>query len=275
MDGAGLLDEMDFDAGLDDFYSGTGQTINLQPQPKSAGNDVESGGVPQMGIESGAPASEGDGGNGAAALAAASAAAAAAGAIGSALLGGKLGQAQELMGESVNGAVAKAALAAVPTSLQPMKESASQYLQKAQPWKQFFWPLSIPAAADGCSRITANIYTFQTNYAIGFVLFMAFSILFQPSQMVCIACTVAAWVMFLKKNDDPEWKPSFNGRELGPVQRWLALVFVSMVVLWLGGAGALIINSSLLYMCLVVAHGLLHDTTPKELPGANAPPIPL
>lgn len=275
MDDAGLLDEMNFDASLDDFYSGNGHTVNLQPRPMSFGIDTESGAVSQMSVESGGSPSEGDGSKGAAMLAAASAAAAAAGAIGSALMGGKLGQAQEMMGDSVNGAVAKTALAAVPTSLQPVKESASQYLQKAQPWKDFFWPLSIPTAADGCSRVTANIYTFQTNYAIGFVMFMALSILAQPSQLVCIACTVAAWVLFLKKNDDPEWKPTFNGRELGPVQRWLALALVSTVVLWLGGAGALIINSALLYMCLVVVHGLLHDTAPKDLPGASGPPVPL
>merc|ERR1712187_635848 len=105
----------------------------------------------------------------------------------------------------------------------PVKETASNMIRKAQPWRDFLLPLSIPSASDGCSRITANLYCFQTNYAILFVLQLVLNIVFHPSALISIVVTAVVWVLFLKKNEDPDWKPQLGGMALGPVQRWLAL----------------------------------------------------
>merc|ERR550532_531348 len=100
-----------------------------------------------------------------------------------------------------------AASAAVPASLKPVKEQAGRFLQRAKPWREFAWPLSVPSAADGCSRLTANVYNFQTNYSILFVAQLVLAIVLKPSALVAVVATVVAWVLFLKKNDDPDWAP--------------------------------------------------------------------
>jgi len=184
--------------------------------------------------------------------------------------GGNLSVAQSVLGEAVKGA----ANAAVPTSLQPVKEQAGRFLQKAQPWKEFLLPLSVPSASDGCSRLTANIYNFQTNYAILFVVQLVLAIVLQPSALICVVLTVIVWIFFLKKNDDPDWAPVVGGVPLGPMQRWLLMLACTAIVL-LFVAGSAIFNSALLYVMCAFAHGVIHDPSAKGIPGSSNPPVVL
>ena len=71
-----------------------------------------------------------------------------------------------------------------------------------RPWRDFAWPLSVPSANEGCSRLSANVFHFQTNYFILFVFNLMLSILTQPSALMCIIVTCVAWVLFLKKNEE-------------------------------------------------------------------------
>merc|ERR1719422_2679149 len=116
-------------------------------------------------------------------------AAAAAGAAASVLMSSNFSVAKTVLG----GVVENMANATVPTSLEPVKEKTCKFLSKAQPWREFLLPLSIPAASEGCSRLTANIYNFQTNYAILFVLQLVFALVLQPSALICIAVTAIVW----------------------------------------------------------------------------------
>mmetsp|Transcript_56134 Transcript_56134/g.112524 ORF Transcript_56134/g.112524 Transcript_56134/m.112524 type:complete len:274 (+) Transcript_56134:65-886(+) len=265
----GLLEDMKFDAELDGFFSGTGGTVNLSPQ--SFGNPTDDGAIP-TGTMPKAPTDEGNGSATAAAAmgAAAFTAAATAGAVGSALMGGNLSVAQSVLGEAVKGA----ANAAVPTSLQPVKEQAGRFLQKAQPWKDFLLPLSVPAASDGCSRLTANIYSFQTNYAILFVIQLVLAIVLQPSALISVVVTVIVWIFFLKKNDDPEWAPVVGGMPLGPMQRWLLMTALTVIIL-LFFAGSAIFNAALMYLLCAFAHGIVHDPSAKGIPASENPPVTL
>lgn len=261
-DDNGLLEDMKFDAELDNFFAGnsTSGTVNLQPQPMSFGSPLEEDPKPPSGNLD-PPKVDNSAGAGAGGAAVAAAAAAAA----TALMGGKLGVAQGLVG----GAVESMANAAVPTSLQPVKETAGKFLQKAQPWRQFLWPFSIPDAKEGCSRITANIYNFQTNYAILFVMQLVVSIVMQPSALICIGIICIVWVFFLKKNDDPDWAPVVGGMQLGPTQRWLALAAITALLL-LFVAGSTIFNASLFYVLCAFGHGVLHIPPEMSNPASAA-----
>jgi len=162
----------------------------------------------------------------------------------------------------------------VPTGCLPVKDQASSFLSRAQPWRQFLWPLSVPSANEGCSRITANIYNFQTNYAILFVVQLILSVIMQPSALICLVSTAVVWVMFLKKNDDPEWKPEIGGVALSPMQRWLSLAAITTIVL-LMFVGGVIFNAALMYLLFALAHGIIHDPAGKLIPGEQGDPVPI
>jgi len=262
------LEDMQFDSELEGFLSGSGGTVNLQPQSlgKSFSNSLDE--EPEA---AGAPGA----GAGAGAKAAAAAAAAATSAAASALMGGKLTDAQSIIGNALGTAMGTMATVAVPTSLQPVKERAGLFLSKARPWRNFLCPLSVPSANEGCSRITANVYHFQANYAILFVATLVLTILLQPSALICIALTVVAWMLFLKKNEDPDWQPAVGGVQLGPMQRWLALACVTALLL-LFFVGGTIFNTTLLYMLCAAIHGVVHDASSYGPPATgDGLPVPL
>jgi len=260
------LEDLNLENGLDDFYAGTSSgVVNLQPMPTSLGSPQDTtasteGTFGKMDSDKGGDArSESVAGAAGAAAAAASAAAAA-------LIGGKL---------SVSQVVEGVGTAVVPTSLAPVKEKAGKFLQKAQPWREFLLPLSLPTAAEGCSRMTANVYNFQTNYAILFVVQLLLTILLQPSALLSIVILAVVWVFFLKKNDDPDWHPEIGGVKLGPVQRWLALAAVTVIVL-LFMAGSAISDAIFLFVALAFVHSVVHDPVAKGVPGAaDNPPVEL
>jgi hypothetical protein len=257
----GLLEDMPFEADLEGFFNGTAPSVgmvNLEPSAFSHSSE---------------PVGEVDGVKDAPSNGAASVGAAAA-AVGSALIGGKFSDAQDIMGKTAGTLLATVGTAAVPSSLQPVKEKAGAFLQKAQPWREFLLPLSMPDASAGCARLTSNIYQFQTNYAILFVVQLVISIFMQPSALMSIVIVMVVWVIFLKKNDDPEWKPTISGVELGPMQRWLFLAVITALIL-MTVAGNTIFNAALMYCGFVVAHGLVHDVSAKSRSAQEVEGVPL
>lgn len=252
-EGDGLFEDMKFDDDLEGFFSGkTTGIVNLQPSPVSLGSPTPQETEPLKGASGAETSSPMSGVADTARLAA------------GAFMGGRFGVAQLLMSSAVSGAMEKM----VPSSFQPVTEQAGKFMGKAQPWRDFLLPMSVPPASEGCSRITANIYNFQTNYAILFVLQLVLAIVLQPSALITIVLTVLVWMSFLKKNEDPEWKPTLGGMELGPMQRWLLLAAVTAIVL-LFVAGGAIFNAALLYLFAMLAHGVLHDPSAQGIPGAS------
>eukprot|EP00434_Breviolum_minutum_P017149 symbB.v1.2.015136.t1/scaffold1124.1/size136573/2 len=237
-----FLDDMKFDAELEGFFNGTTNTVNLQPQATSFGNEEPLPAGPKS------TAQQDDSSGFRAAML-------------SSLLGSRLGALQGVLTgilgrhpqhklrwmaastELVSRGSQESATAATPSSLGAVKDQATSFLAKAQPWREFIWPLSVPSANEGCSRLSANVFNFQTNYAILFVaswmnesiaeltpstschpkVELVLSILTQPSALMCIVVTVITWVLFLKKNEDPDWAPKIGGVVLSPMQRWLLL----------------------------------------------------
>eukprot|EP00929_Paragymnodinium_shiwhaense_P105988 TRINITY_DN71065_c0_g1_i2.p1 TRINITY_DN71065_c0_g1~~TRINITY_DN71065_c0_g1_i2.p1 ORF type:complete len:282 (-),score=45.55 TRINITY_DN71065_c0_g1_i2:120-878(-) len=238
MEDTGLL--QDFESDLDSFYSSG--AVDLEPLPASMTSALQET-APLVSGSSQATGSSAPSSSGASSLAAA--AGAAAGAI--------IGKAA--MADAVEGLAQAASPSAI--SLSSARESAGAILQKAKPWREFLMPLSLPKATDACSRLTANMYCFQSNYAILFVL------------------TAVIWLLFLRKNEDPDWKPKLGGMELGPMQRWLGLLGVTVLVLFVM-AGGTILNSALGYVTLAIGHGLLHDPAQTMDGSAGGPdPVPL
>merc|ERR1712039_509123 len=127
---------------------------------------------------------------------------------------------------------------------------------------EFLFPVSIPSASECCTRLTANTYTFQTNYAILFVLQLVLAIVFQPSALITIIMTVVVWIFFLKKNDDPDWAPIVGGVQLGPMQRWLCMLAATAIIL-LFVVGGVVFNTAMLFCVFIFVHGVLHDAGAK------------
>lgn len=266
-----LLEDLKFDADaeLEGFFAGkTPQMVNLQPLPEHGLGSSEGSSTAASSSSEGGGAAAGTGTGGAAAAAGVAGAAAAATAAVAGLASMVIGK--SALPPMVNSVMEKA----VPSMLQPSAEKAGAFLKKAQPWKDFLLPLSIPAASEGCSRLTANIYNFQTNYAILFTAQLMLAILVQPSALICIIITVVIWVFFLKKNDDPEWAPAINGAQLGPMQR-LLLMAASTVIVLLFMVGGIIVNTCFFYLVLAFAHGVLHDPSTLGMPGGKEGSLPL
>ncbi|CAJ1362207.1 unnamed protein product [Effrenium voratum] len=245
--------EADFgelDAELEGFFNGTTSTVNLQPHPTSFGSEEKTSTsapkAPQAEPVSGFRAS----------------------------MAGLLGRAAVLQGVmSLLGQAEGAGASPIPSSVGSVKDQATSFLSKAQPWREFVWPLSVPTANEGCSRLSANVFNYQTNYAILFVVQLILSILTQPSALMCIILTVITWVLFLKKNEDPDWAPKLGGVVLSPMQRWLLLAAVTAIVLllWVGGP---IFNAALMYLFFFLAHGLLHEP-PRGVAAGVGDPVPI
>lgn len=264
MEDDGFLEDMKFDSELDGFFAGTGGTVNLQPQPMFFGVKMQE----STPLKETTPSATGTTtGTGTGAGAAAAAIAAFATFVGSAT-GGRFGMSPNVLGD----AVGNLAATALPSSLQNAKGQVGSFLSKAQPWREFVWPLSVPPASQGCSRITANVYNFQTNYAILFVVMLVMSIIMQPSALICIGLTILVWVLFLKKNDDPEWAPTLGGVALSPMQRWLLLAATTALVLLIF-VGGTIFNAALMFVLFAIAHGIVHDPSAKGVPGEYPVPI--
>merc|ERR1712151_583532 len=104
---------------------------------------------------------------------------------------------------------------------------------------------------------------------------LVLNILLQPSALITLIMTAVVWMFFLKKNDDPEWKPEVGGVALGPTQRILALSALTLLVLLIM-TGSTIFNSMLMFVVFVFVHGVVHDPAGKGLPanGGEAP-VPL
>lgn len=262
-----LLEDLEFNVNpeLEGFLSGPSiGTVCLEMPPTCIGNADE---VPSGTISGEAEKSKTEGG------------AAGGGGIGAAANAGVAALTGLVMGAMANkaaagmlgGVVEKVTPAVALSSVQ----TAGKMLRKAQPWKDFCWPLSVPSASEGCSRITANVYNFQTNYAILFVAQLVLAILWQPSALISLIITVVVWVFFLKKNEDPEWAPELGGVALGPMQRWLLLAAATAVIL-LFVAGGTIINTSFMFLLFSFCHGVFHDPSALGVPGGgDGPPVPL
>eukprot|EP00929_Paragymnodinium_shiwhaense_P105987 TRINITY_DN71065_c0_g1_i1.p1 TRINITY_DN71065_c0_g1~~TRINITY_DN71065_c0_g1_i1.p1 ORF type:complete len:300 (-),score=44.67 TRINITY_DN71065_c0_g1_i1:120-932(-) len=256
MEDTGLL--QDFESDLDSFYSSG--AVDLEPLPASMTSALQET-APLVSGSSQATGSSAPSSSGASSLAAA--AGAAAGAI--------IGKAA--MADAVEGLAQAASPSAI--SLSSARESAGAILQKAKPWREFLMPLSLPKATDACSRLTANMYCFQSNYAILFVLYLVIAVVLHPSALISLVLTAVIWLLFLRKNEDPDWKPKLGGMELGPMQRWLGLLGVTVLVLFVM-AGGTILNSALGYVTLAIGHGLLHDPAQTMDGSAGGPdPVPL
>lgn len=178
-------------------------------------------------------------------------------------------------GESSGGASSQRA--SLPASLPGsdlLTPEQSRFLNSARPWKDFLLPVSIPSASSIIPRFSANLFHFQTNYALVLLVCLAIEILLHPSTLVSILFTMAVWVIFMKKNNDPEWNPKIGTFQPGPLQRLLVLGAVTAVVL-LSTAGSTISSTALLYLGFVVVHGLLHDPVAVANVGFDGTPVPL
>jgi general stress protein CsbA len=105
--------------------------------------------------------------------------------------------------------------------------------------------------------LEVNLTHYQINYAILFLLQMVVAIITNPHCLVVICVLVLVWMVFLKKNDDPNWEVNVGGVSLGKTQRWMVLSAITSIVL-LCVVGQILFSAAFFCAVLVVIHGILH-----------------
>eukprot|EP00913_Durusdinium_trenchii_P014614 g13713.t1 len=126
-------------------------------------------------------------------------------------------------------------------AIEPFKLKYGHYLTQLRPWREFI-RLSKPEG-DIQKRLQMNLSHFQINYAVVF--------------LVVICVMAAVWILFLKKNDDPNWVVSVGGMPMGKTQRWMALSGITAIVL-LCVVGQVMFSAAFFCSILVLVHGILH-----------------
>eukprot|EP00930_Biecheleria_cincta_P035040 TRINITY_DN24137_c0_g2_i1.p1 TRINITY_DN24137_c0_g2~~TRINITY_DN24137_c0_g2_i1.p1 ORF type:complete len:204 (-),score=27.66 TRINITY_DN24137_c0_g2_i1:235-846(-) len=149
----------------------------------------------------------------------------------------------------------------IKETVESLNHKYGHYFAKIKPWREFF-QLSKPHG-EVKTRLWRNLIDFQMNYALIFLLGMIFTIVLDPKCLVVILSLVLIWVLFLKKNDNPEWHLSVGGLELGKSQRWLVLVTLTGLILFCV-VGQALFSVAVCYTGLVVVHGILHPL-PEDL----------
>merc|ERR1719210_1620544 len=100
----------------------------------------------------------------------------------------------------------------VKRALEPYQKKYGHYLGKMRSWREFI-RLSKPEG-DIKRRLEVNLTHYQINYAVIFLVQMISAIVMNPKCLVVICVLVLVWVVFLKKNDDPNWEVSVGGMSL-------------------------------------------------------------
>lgn len=161
-----------------------------------------------------------------------------------------------------NGGATGAFLAAGATSLFAAAPQIGQdaintlkfQLGNMKPWPQFLWPYNKPDdSAAALTQMTSNFAYFQTNYALCFVAYLIFQIVYSPISLFTIAFFTLTWLWFLKKNEDPEWVVAVGGIPLGPTQRYVVLILVTALMVFML-CGSLILSSCLFFAFFAGIH---------------------
>jgi len=155
-----------------------------------------------------------------------------------------------------------------------MSSEPARFLSNAHPWRNFFLPISLPASNGTLPRFRDNLFHYQTNYAIVFLACLIIEILLHPSALVSIVCTIAFWVVFMKKNSDPDWNPKVGNFQPGPSQRLLMCAVITAVVL-VSTAGSTVSGTALFFLSFVIGHGFLHDPVAVSSMGMDGMHVPL
>mmetsp|Transcript_1329 Transcript_1329/g.3278 ORF Transcript_1329/g.3278 Transcript_1329/m.3278 type:complete len:195 (-) Transcript_1329:155-739(-) len=157
----------------------------------------------------------------------------------------------------------------VKKALEPYKQKYGHYLSKVRSWREFI-RISKPEG-DIKRRLEVNLTYFQINYAFIFLIQMIVAIVTNPQCLVVICVLATVWVVFLKKNDDPNWEVSVGGMQLGKSQRWMVVTAITAIVL-LCVVGQVLFSAAFFCAVCVVIHGILHpipgdaDVDPEQDP---------
>ncbi|CAJ1349217.1 unnamed protein product, partial [Effrenium voratum] len=137
-------------------------------------------------------------------------------------------------------------------AIEPFKLKYGHYLTQLRPWREFI-RLSKPEG-DIQKRLQVNLTHFQINYAAIFLVQMVLAIVSRPECLMVICVLAIIWVMFLKKNDDPNWEVSVGGMPLGKTQRWMVLSAITAIVL-LCVVGQVMFSAAFFCAILVILRG--------------------
>jgi len=150
---------------------------------------------------------------------------------------------------------------------QQASEQWHQHFGSLQGWKLFLWPMRCNCKG-GLSAAKENIVHFQTNYSFLFLGYLCFSLIFNPSSLVTICVLALSWVLFLRKNDDPEWKMMIAGIPIGPTQRWVLMCVISIIAI-LVFIGQIIFSACVVFAIVALLHSCMH-IPPSEQEGASS-----
>lgn len=151
------------------------------------------------------------------------------------------------------------------TFLKPYQETASQYVTKVRPWREFAVLSKPTALSEVRPRLEANLMHYRTNYSLGFIVLFVIGIV-QNTWCIIIVCVLAAiWAAFLKKEESNDDSLVIAGYALDRPRRRMALAALSAVV-FLISTGQVLFQAAVICFALVAVHGALHPV-PEALEG--------
>lgn len=158
-----------------------------------------------------------------------------------------------------------AMLVAGASSMFEMAQNAPEMSQKAfvqvksfvhnmRSWKEFVWPLQKPAdSAQAVSNITKNLNYFQTNYMLLFLLYLCYNILNSFWTLALLCIIVGGWILFLRKNEDPNWEVIVAGISFTPNMRYMSMLILTLLLI-LFVCGNVIFSSCMIFGLFAAAH---------------------
>merc|ERR1719161_612405 len=236
--GDGLGADFGVGDGLDDFFSREEAPLTMGSAPSGT---IGSGHGPASQGAGGAP-TQSSGGPGPTP-------------VGNPLLSAAMSQMGALAGKAGVSTAMQEAVAGA--ALQETREKYGKYLKGMKPWMEFLLPISRPGNGEACSRMGKNFFYFQTNYVTLFVCQLLFTVMVTPSSLVCVISMAVVWLLFTKKNEDPDWNPVIMGIALPPTLRMLCLAALTAIV-FLVVAGNLLFSTSVFFLLCAGVHAALH-----------------
>jgi len=151
--------------------------------------------------------------------------------------------------------------------IEPYREKYVLYVGQIRPWREFM-SLSKPDG-DIQKRLQENLTHYQINYAAVMLLNMVVAIVMNPKCLILMCVLGLIWVVFLRKNHDPNWDLNNRGVSLGATQR-LSVMSVATAVVLLFYMGQVLFSAAAFCAVLVVAHAILHPVPVPEIAAETA-----
>lgn len=130
-----------------------------------------------------------------------------------------------------------------------------------RPWGEFVSTrkYNLPATAPTAGkRVLRNLDLYYGNYLVVFLLFLGFAIISSPILLLAIGLCLGVCYYIKLQNKDKNI--TLLGREFNPTQQYAGIMFMSVPLLWLFGAGPAFSWAVGLTIIIAMLHSILYNS---------------